>query len=411
MKLERNQVFRIAVRQFGPFERAMERFWNSFAAETGNKLQLDMVVMDLHQLYAETIANEGLANGAFDVAHINTDWLAAGYDKKAFEILNPYMTRSPLEGFPHAWSASLLGLQRFGDQVVGVPFHDGPECLLLRRDLFEDPEEQRNYQAIYRKPLQAPETWEDFHQIARFFQRPEQGIYGSIFACYPDGHNAVFDFCLQLWTRGGALEDANGKININTTTAADSLRFYRDLVTDAKAVHPGSACFESVAAGAAFARGEAAMMINWFGFAAMCEVDTDSKVKGRVHVTGLPAQPGSGSASLNVYWVYAMGSGSPHKQVAYNFMRYATAAPQDKDLTLGGGIGCRISTWKDPDVNKVIPYYHKLEHLHDVARVLPRSRQWPATAAVIDNLVTKALEGGNISGLLREAQTEIDLLQ
>ena len=34
--------------------------------------------------------------------------------------------------------------------------------------------------------------------------------------------------------------------------------------------------------GIAFSQGEAAMMINWFGFAAMCEVDENSKVKGKI---------------------------------------------------------------------------------------------------------------------------------
>ncbi|WP_122859769.1 extracellular solute-binding protein, partial [Pseudomonas viridiflava] len=94
--------------------------------------------------------------------------------------------------------------------------------------------------------------------------------------------------------------------------------------------HPKSGEFESVAAGTAFSQGEAAMMINWFGFAAMCEVDPHSKVKGKVGVELLPASPGKLSASLNVYWLYTIGKGSKHKDIAYDFLRFVTDVAKDK---------------------------------------------------------------------------------
>ena len=66
-------LFRIAVRQFGPFESAMAKLWTRFCEETGCELPVEMVPMDLHQLYASLLTDKGLQNGAWDVAHINTD--------------------------------------------------------------------------------------------------------------------------------------------------------------------------------------------------------------------------------------------------------------------------------------------------------------------------------------------------
>ncbi|WP_431291599.1 extracellular solute-binding protein [Pedobacter sp. P26] len=263
--------------------------------------------------------------------------------------------------------------------------------LFTGKELFESEAEQAKYFAQFGKTLTVPKTWEDFHQIARYFNRPEQNLYGSIFACYPDGHNTVFDFALQLWTRGGTLVDKNGFIQINTQAAIDGLNFYRKIVNDTTAVHPKSGEFESVAAGIAFSQGEAAMMINWFGFAAMCEVDANSKVKGKVDVERLPSAPGKNSASLNVYWLYTIAKGSKNKAIAYDFLRYALTAEQDKQLTLEGGIGCRISTWKNEEINQIIPYYHKLEELHDVANMLPQKQNWAAIAAIIDQMVLQAI--------------------
>jgi len=405
-------TFRIAVRKFAPFEVAMQQFWEQYCALSGCKLQLEMVVMDLHELYESTITKGGLAQGHFDIAHINTDWVYEGYLAHAFEVLNPYLEKQKPDNFPEGWSSSLLGLQQFGSDIVGLPFHDGPECFIYRKDLFEDPAEQANYLALHGKALAIPKTWEDFHQVAQFFHRPQHNLYGCIFACFPDGHNTVFDFCLQLWTRGGVLEDQNGDININTQAAVDGLNFYRTMVNDKSAVHPQSGIFDSVAAGIAFSQAEAAMMINWFGFAAMCEVNADSKVKGNVGVDLLPAAAGQSSASLNVYWLYTIAKGSLNQAVAYDFLLFLTQAVQDRALTLGGGIGCRLSTWNDLQVNETIPFYHKLKLLHEVAYSLPQNRNWVAIASLIDQVVLSAINSDESSAaLLEKAQQQINALK
>lgn len=404
-----NPTFTIAVRKFGPFESAMQKFWAQYCLHSGCTLELEMVVMDLHELHQRTLTEEGLKNGDFDIAHINTDWIYEGFLAGAFEILNPFIEENPPIDFPQGWSSSLLGLQQFDGQIVGLPFHDGPECLLYRKDLFESHKEQAAYLEKYGKRLTVPKTWDDFYQVSTFFNRPEANLYGSIFACYPDGHNAVFDYCLQLWTRGGSLLDENGAINIHTPASLEGLDFYRKIVNDQNAVHPGSAQFDSVAAGVAFGRGEAAMMINWFGFAAMCEVDSNSKVKGKVYVDLLPSNPDQNSASLNVYWLYTIGKGSQNKAVAYDFLRYITNVANDKLLTLEGGIGCRISTWNDVEINRVIPYYHKLETLHVVAKMLPQRKNWAKIATIIDHMVLAAINTNEASeAILANAQQQIN---
>ena len=75
--------------------------------------------------------------------------------------------------------------------------------------------------------------------------------------------------------------------------------------------------------GAVFARGEAAMMTNWFGFAAHAVGAADSPVRGKVGVAPMPHAPGAAPASVLVYWVLAVGSGSRHADLAWRFIRHA----------------------------------------------------------------------------------------
>jgi multiple sugar transport system substrate-binding protein len=251
--------------------------------------------------------------------------------------------------------------------------------------------------------LRVPETWNEFRQVARFFQRPDQRLYGTVFAAFPDGHNTVYDFLLQLWTRGGELFDEAGKIHFETPEALDALQFYRGML-DGSAAHPDCLMMDSVKSGLAFASGEIAMMVNWFGFGVMCETFAASRVKGVVDIAPVPRGEAGSSISLNVYWFLSIAAGSPHRDVAYRFLRHCLAAKMDKLLTLDGATGCRKSTWNDAEVNGVIPFYNRLESLHANARELPRLASWPKIASVIDGLVSALTQTNTpVPQLLREA--------
>ena len=84
----------------------------------------------------------------------------------------------------------------------------------------------------------------------------------------------------------------------------------------------------------------------------------------------------------------------------------------DKLTTMAGGIGCRTSTWQDPEVNQMIPFYHRLAELHDVARELPRSVHLPALVQIIDRAVQQALTTNAPSEwILLRAQDEADSIR
>lgn len=402
---------RIAVRKFDPFEQAVQAMWKSFCKETGCPLQLEMVPLDLHPLYDAILGNDGLKNGNWDIAHINTDWIAEAVVSEALEELSTWIAKETQDEFPTGWSESLLNMQRFGDSIYGFPFHDGPECFIYRKDLFDSETEKTVFWNRYGKPLQVPTTWDELMTVAEFFTRPEENLYGTVFAAYPDGHNTVFDFCLQIWTRGGELFSSNGSINLNIPQAIEGMKFYRKALHNKNAIHPQSREFDSVRSGMAFADGTIAMMVNWFGFASMCEVYEHSKVKGKVDIANVPKGEGGHSTSLNAYWMYVIGNGSANKQVAYDFIRHAINAKNDKLLTMTGGIGCRKSTWYDQEVNQLVPYYHKLDELHKNTRALPRMHNWSSIAEVIDSLVLDVMNTEkSIEKIIAEAQEKIKKL-
>ncbi len=400
----RNQTFRIAVRKYPPFEQAIRAQWQDFESIAHTGLTLDVTPFDLQPLEEALFTNNGMRDGDWDVAFVATDWIASMQSQQCAVDLAPLLRVQPPQDYPHGWTPSLLGLQRIDDAVIGVPYHDGPECLIYRRDLFEDADIKGRYQHQFNQPLAPPATWEEFHRIARFLHNPANRLYGTVFAAYPDGHNSVYDFLLQLWTRNGDLFDATGKIRFHTPEAIAALTFYREMLVDKEAVHPDCLALDSVKAGAAFAAGHIAMMINWFGFATMAQTSPDSVIRGKVDVAPIPYAGQGSTASLNVYWILSIAAGSPHRNTAWQFLRHTQTAAMDKLTTTSGAIGCRRSTWSDPEVNAAIPFYHRIEQIHAHAREIPQRSDWPRIAAIIDTLVTlTATTQIPIAALLQQA--------
>lgn len=390
---------RIAVRKFDPFENALRRQFADFARTTAEAVSLEIEPLELNDLHARLFSQGGLGDGSIDLAFLSTDWLAEAQSGGLIENLRPFLSRTPIADFPAAWSRSLVTLQDFAGGFWGLPYHDGPQCLIYRKDLLEA------------AGIPVPTTWEAFQAAARRLHAPERELYGTALALYPDGHNSFYDFCIHVWSRGGEPFGPQARPQLCTREAEAALEFLRRLARDEAALAPGARDLDSVKAGLLFCAGKVALMANWFGFAALAQSWPESRARGCVEVAPLPMGPGGRSVSLNVFWVIALASGSSRKELAWAFLRHVATAPMDKLTTLEGAIGVRRSTWADAEVNRLIPFYHKLDALHEHARELPLHPRLADVSHVIDELLARALdteEPGRL--LLGEAQERLEAI-
>jgi multiple sugar transport system substrate-binding protein len=388
---------RIAVRKFDPFERAIARQFADFIRVTGTTAHLEIEALDLNPLHDSLFTRRGLADGSFDLAFISTDWLAQAQSAGLIRDLKPHLALARIPDFPGAWSPSLLNLQRFHGGFWGMPYHDGPQCLIYRKDLLEA------------ASIPVPTTWAQLHEAARRLHAPGQNRYGTVLALYPDGHNSFYDFCIHVWTRGGEPFNPGGRPAFNTPQAVAAVDFIRTLARDTTAMVPGASELDSVKSGLLFCEGKIALMTNWFGFAALGETADWSRVRGRVDIAPLPAGEGGHSVSLNVFWVLVLAAGSANPDLGWKFLRHLATAPMDKLTTMEGAIGVRRSTWADPDVNRVVPYYHKLDSLHARARELPLHPRLADISHVVDDLLGRAVASDIPSStLLEEAQRRVE---
>ena len=366
-------TLRILLRNYADFESALEEEARLFeAAHPGVKVEL--IPVGIHELHRAAIADHGLQLGRYDLALLVTDWLAEALAAGALEDLNHWQQRLPIHEWPQGWARSLVQPLVLGDRLISLPWHDGPECLVYRTDLFADPARQAAYRFQFGRDLAPPCTWHEFEQTARFFTHPASSLYGTAFAAFPDGHNTLYDFALQVWSHGGELLDSDGRPCLTTFPAAAGLEFYRRLVSDPAACHPRSRELDSTQSGDLFMSGEVAMMANWFGFAARAS-RSGSRLEGKVGIASIPTHRDAPPVSLSVFWALAMGSGSHNKELAWNFLRFVSTAERDLGITRHGPVGVRLSTWRNPALQAQIPVYHELEAISLGARHLRARRQ------------------------------------
>lgn len=374
---------RLVGRDFVGFRNAVDRQARAWGAGV-----LEPEWLELDDLERQLLVEGRARSGSADLVLVVSDWIPHLVQNGDLRPLDDLLAARPPDQWPQGWSASMRDLLRGTDGATyGLAYHDGPMMTLYRGDLYEDPAEQDGFAARYRYPLGPPLTWDQYLDQATWFNRPDQGLWGTVLAGKPDGHNTVYDFLLQLWSRGGALS-RGGQVVLAEEPGRSALAFLDRMWNEHGVIDPAARGYDSVASGQAFADGHAAMTVNWCGFAALSALP-GSPTRGDVRCAQIPAGAADGSpaVSMNVFWAFGIASGSADPAAAYDFLRHVCSPEMDRITSQEGATGTRLSTWRDPEVQALAPYYVVIEQVHESVASPPSVTTWPMVAATLNTMV------------------------
>jgi multiple sugar transport system substrate-binding protein len=400
---------RLAYRESTVFTNALRRQAEAFQAARP-EVTIELVGHDLPELYEGLVAGDGCDSGEWDAFLCCTDWLPPLMAGRRLSGLDGFLAADPPPDWPDGWSPSLRGLPTGPDGVTyGIPYHDGPELFMYRADLFDDPAERRRFADTYGYPLAAPRTWSQFLDVARHFTRPAEALYGCVLGAKPDGHNNVYDFLIQLWSRGGRVLDGQ-RAAFAGAAGREALSYLRELAFVHRLTQPDPRAYESVGSGEYYATGRAAMMWNWFGYAVLAELPT-SAVRGRNRYALIPRGDGPGGrhVSLSVFWVLTIPRGSRQPEAAWQFLRHAATPEMDLVTAHEGATGCRLSTWRDPAVRERFPCYSLIEQ--QPVETLPAIPEYPEINEVLNVEIDAAYTGAkSVEQALADAAERTDAI-
>lgn len=240
----------------------------------------------------DKIASEFAIQGdAFDFAMWDSQSTAefAGHAVKLNDIFDK-SSYLKADIFPPA------SLSRYGEypdgsgEYYGLPANQDAYGLTYRKDLFEDPKEKEAFKAKYGKELAVPQTYQDAKEIAEFFTRPDQGLYG-----WGQMGGRDYDFATTasnsfLWSFGGELYNPTTmevKGYLDSPASVDGVQAYVDMF---KFGPPGSGNWGFDEVNAAFQQGQLAMAMQWFYFNGS---NADPKVNKFADKTAFAVLPGA----------------------------------------------------------------------------------------------------------------------
>lgn len=376
---------------------------------TGVKIETDGV--PYAQLHEKMILDFASRGGVYDVVICLTDWFPELAGGEFLLPLNNYVEKDPPEDWPNAFPQALLELQTQDGKIYGLPCHDGPIMTYYRKDLFNDIDEKTAFKSQYGYDLAPPETWDQFVDVVRFFNRPDEGLHGTVLACKGGGQQLVYDFFLMLWSFGGEIFDSSMHPVFNSKEGIDALQLYVDLVNKWQVIPRASSTYDQSETGPVYLNGNAAIMWNWSHIAAYAELPDRSKIVGNNAISLFPvASKGMKHTTLEAYWFFAISSASRHKEESYKLIKWLTSKERDKEAAFAGAIGCRMSTFRDPEILAKFPFYADIEKtLASGYNSVPRIPEYARITDIIGVACSQAIAGEvSVKEALDDASKQVE---
>jgi len=221
---------------------------------------------------------------------------------------------------------ALLAVMTHNDEIYGFPWKPDAMIYYYRKDLFEDEANKAAFKEKYGYDLAPAKTWEQYFDIAEFFTRPEENLYGSLFM----GMNHLqLSNCVQTRLYGTGLYwfDDNYRSNLNTPEFKKVLESFKWELQNT--TPPGTENWEWPETNTAFLSGMAAQHITWPGLSKMVETPEGdwgkSEVVGKVGWTTVPGWEGGRPATMAGGWWTYVSAFSKEKVAAYKFIEFATS--------------------------------------------------------------------------------------
>ena len=370
--------------------------------ETGTTVKL--VELPYDGLYDRIQTELGSGTVSFDIAALDAIWLSAFADGVAplDDLFTDEVTGDLFPG--------LVTEAQVGGKFVGMPIFTNSEILYYRTDLFEDPQNQADFEAKYGYPLAPPTTWEQYADAAEFFTRDTDGD-GKIDLYGTDVKGAVETEWLATVSQAGeehmVLDAETGEVTIDSAEHLQALDFYTSLLPFAPA---GAAQLDWAGAQNLFYQGQLAMMRFWGH--AYTQTPDDAPVKGKIGAAPMIAGPG-GIAGVPGAWYLSVPAAGAKQEKAKDFIAFAY---EHNELSVDTSLGlvARISAFASQDgVAGKENYPAILETLESPAtRARPATPQWQEIVnTVLTPLLQKAVEpGADNAALLQEAKSQIEAI-
>jgi multiple sugar transport system substrate-binding protein len=243
----------------------LQQIGKMYEEETGIKVN---VIQEPWGSFGDVFFTEMAAGGdAWDMVIGDSQWLGQGATQGHYLDLTAFLTDTGIKDSVTEATLTYYGEYPTGSGTYwGYPTEGDADGWAYRMDLFEDPDNMAAFEAEYGYPLAVPETYAELYDIANFFTRPDEGIYGVAIYTQKDYDAITMGVENTMFSWGGEWQDENNNVMgiVNSPENIESLQFYKDLYECCQV--PGLSNAFYTETNDAMIGGQAAMVMNYFAF-------------------------------------------------------------------------------------------------------------------------------------------------
>jgi multiple sugar transport system substrate-binding protein len=303
--------------------------------------------------------NGGAAAGsaAYDIVVMRHRFLGALIQKNQVQpidslLMDPTVHSASFqpqqELFPNWWRE----LSWYGDKIYGYPYTGLTAYLCYRKDLLDDPENKRKFKARYHRELAVPSNWKEYMQLADFFHRPGDHLYGT-YISGKQGPALWYEWLNFVYSFGGDILDTQhgweySDIVVNSPQNVAATQQYLRLIAFSP---PDTLNYGWNEAQAALQQGHAFMGLLWSDQAYLLEDPATSKFAGKFGYSLIPSNTAQRSSQLEGL-TYLIPTNAKHPKEAYRFIEWAMSGQVQTQQTLDGSSSIRKSVYEDSKVQQ-----------------------------------------------------------
>jgi len=243
----------------------LQELGKDYEAETGVTVKVHQIPWASYQ--DQVFLNFGNKTTDFDIVVGDSQWIGRGATKGLYLDLSDWLPKAvDLKSVQPLAIKYLCEYPAGSGKYYAAPCETDAVGFAYRKDWFEDSGERKAFRAKYGRELKAPDTWDEFKQVAEFFHRPKLKRYGCAMLTGRAYDSLTMGFQQVMWCFGGSWGNrktyqVDGYVNSAESVAA--LTFLKQLLQYAP---EGGTNFTYGQTLESFTNGSTAMVMDYFAF-------------------------------------------------------------------------------------------------------------------------------------------------
>lgn len=345
--------------------RALQLLSENFTLRTHIEVEFELCAT-LSELF-DRIAQEGDSpEPSYDICLFDVSWLR--YLSHAHVLKDITALVDSMPELKERFMEKNLSNCFYHQICYGIPIIGGTHLLFYRRDLFETPSIQREFQQQHHLPLRPPMTWTEFNGIARFFTRKFNPDSPTVAGTAIQGgltEDLVLEILIRLWGFGGGLMDENGKLALNTP---QNIRGFQSILETMEYTAQESTDTPSDTIFRDFGNGKMAMLISFSEYASQIKDEVHSDIITKIGYGQVP-----GRSPANVGWNLGVNPRTEKLDAIWLFFQWFSDRQNSYYLTILSGQSASIYPYKNHELIKLYPWLS----LSEAGQESSRSRIYP----------------------------------